>query len=110
MLSSCYSTLERDKVLAEYADNFQKGWPHKRCTRMEQIWDYCTEKKFNHCYVNLSNLTPEIYKFGIDGCEQINWQNWHHLYEPNNGETEGEQKPENEKKFKNDSALKFSPN
>lgn len=88
-LSSCYSTLEREKILDEFSDNYQRGWKHKKTTRMEQIWDWCCSEKFSYCYLKLDELKPRIFKIGAGGCLEIDWSNWHHLYE----EEQIEEKP-----------------
>jgi len=75
-LSSCYSTVERDKLFEEYADKFDRGWKGKSF-RLEHMWDYCCEERFNYCYLKLDDVAPRIFKIGCDGIEEIDWMNWH---------------------------------
>jgi len=75
-LSSCYSVVERKKVLEEWSDLYKN--------RLEPVWDYCCKERFNYCYLKLDDVEPRVFKAGKDGFQEIDYMNF-------NGETNAEE-------------------
>ena len=67
-LSSCYSIVERTKILEEWGDLYKN--------KLEPVWDYCCKERFNYCYLKLDDVEPRVYKAGKDGFEEIDYENF----------------------------------
>jgi len=66
-LSSCYSILEKQKILEEWGDLYQN--------RLLPVWDKCVKDRFNFCYLKLDDVEPRVFKIGKDGCEECDYKN-----------------------------------
>ena len=73
-LSSCYSIIERSKVLDEWSDLYKN--------KLEPVWDYCCKERFNYCYLKLDDVEPRVFKAGKDGFEEIDYENFKNLDKP----------------------------
>jgi hypothetical protein len=73
-LSSCYSVVERSKILEEYGDLYKN--------KLEPVWDYCCKERFNYCYLKLDDLEPRVFKAGKDGFQEIDYENFKNLDKP----------------------------
>jgi len=60
-LSSCYSTVEREKVLEEWAEFY--GGKNK----MIAIWDDAVQERFNYLYLKLDDVKPRAFQIGSLG-------------------------------------------
>ncbi len=67
-LSSCYSVVERTKILEEWGDLYKN--------KLEPVWDYCCKERFNYCYLKLDDVEPRVFKAGKDGFEEIDYDNF----------------------------------
>lgn len=67
-LSSCYSMLERQKILEEYGDLFQNN--------LEPVWDDAVKERFNYCYLKLDDIEPRVFKIGKDGISEYDYKNF----------------------------------
>tara|TARA_R110002020_G_scaffold192980_1_gene393192 strand:+ start:165 stop:1040 length:876 start_codon:yes stop_codon:yes gene_type:complete len=79
-LSSCYSVVERTKILEEWGDLYKN--------RLEPVWDYCCKERYNYCYLKLDDIEPRVFKAGKDGFQEIDYMNF-------NGETNAETEDKN---------------
>ena len=75
-LSSCYSIVERAKILDEWGDLYKN--------KLEPVWDYCCKERFNYCYLKLDDVEPRVYKAGKDGFEEIDYENFKSNVKPMN--------------------------
>tara|TARA_Y100001963_G_scaffold102961_1_gene141731 strand:- start:256 stop:1203 length:948 start_codon:yes stop_codon:yes gene_type:complete len=66
-LSSCYSVLEKQKVLEEWGDLYQN--------KLLPVWDDCVAERFNFCYLKLDDVEPRVFKIGKDGCDECEYKN-----------------------------------
>ena len=57
-LSSCYSTVEREKILDEWAEFF--GGKEK----MVVMWDDAVKHRFNYLYLKLDDVKPRAFQIG----------------------------------------------
>ena len=60
-LSSCYSTVEREKVLEEWAEFY--GNKHK----MIAMWNDAVKERFNYLYLKLDDVKPRAFQIGSLG-------------------------------------------
>lgn len=60
-LSACYSTLERQKYVNEWAEHYGGA------DFFEKILDNATEERFNYLYLKLDGVKPRAFKIGKDG-------------------------------------------
>ena len=67
-LSSCYSMLERQKILEEYGDLYQNN--------LEPVWDDAVKERFNYCYLKLDDIEPRVFKIGTDGISEYDYKNF----------------------------------
>ena len=68
MLSSCYSLLEKQKILEEWGDLYRN--------KLLPVWDYCVNERYNYCYLKLDDVSPRIFKIGCNGCEEIDYMKY----------------------------------
>ena len=57
-LSSCYSTVEREKILEEWAEFY--GNKHK----MVAMWNDAVEERFNYLHLKLDDVKPRAFQIG----------------------------------------------
>ena len=60
-LSSCYSTIEKEKMLEEWAEYY--GGPE----RMTELWDDAVRHRFNYLYLKLDDVQPRAFQIGSLG-------------------------------------------
>lgn len=63
-LSSCYSELERKKILEEWGKFFMGE------KNLEKIWDDACEEQYNYLYLKLDDVKPRAFKLGKDGISE----------------------------------------
>ena len=67
-LSSCYSIMEKQKILEEWGDLYQN--------KLLPVWDECVKERFNYCFLKLDDIEPRVFKIGKDGCNEIDYKNY----------------------------------
>ena len=60
-LSSCFSTIEREKILDEWGEYYGGK------ERMVQLWDDAVKHRFNYLYLKLDDVQPRAFQIGADG-------------------------------------------
>jgi len=60
-LSSCYSTVERDKILDEWAEYYGGK------DRMVEMWDDAVQEQYNYLYLKLDDVKPRAFQIGSLG-------------------------------------------
>ena len=68
-LSSCYSTLERQKILEEWGEYFGGT------DSLEKMWDDAVKERFNYLYLKLDDVKPRAFQLGSNGLNEINFNN-----------------------------------
>ena len=75
-LASCSSTLEREKILAEWGEFYARHEPgfvmdtrskRKTFQKMASMWDDAVKHKYNFLYLRLDAEPPRAFQFGADG-------------------------------------------
>ena len=68
-LSSCYSTVEREKILDEWAE-FYMGK-----SKMVAMWDDAVKERFNYLYLKLDDVRPRALQIGSLGLYEFDIRN-----------------------------------
>lgn len=72
-LSSCYSNLERKKIIEEWGEFFQNN--------LELAWDWACKERFNYLMIRLDDVEPRLFRIGKDPMVEIDYKNIDSLYE-----------------------------
>ena len=67
-LFSCYSTVEREKILEEWAKFY--GNKHK----MIAMWNDAVKERFNYLYLKLDDVKPRAFQIGSLGLYEFDVQ------------------------------------